>query len=42
MLFVDKFKLINMKRRIKFPEHYKFPKTRRTDFTREEKLLFVL
>ena len=30
-----------MKKRIKFPKHYKFPKTRRTDFTREEMLEII-
>lgn len=30
-----------MKRRIKFPENYHFPKTRRTDFTREEMLEII-
>ena len=30
-----------MKRRIKFPEDYRFPKTRRTDFTRDEILEII-
>ena len=30
-----------MKRRIKFPEDYRFPKTRRTDFTKEEMLEII-
>lgn len=30
-----------MRRRIKFPEHYKYPKTRRTDFTRKEILEII-
>ena len=35
MLFVNKFKLYNM-REIKVDPNWRFPKTRRTDFTKEE------
>ena len=30
-----------MKRRIKFPENYRYSKTRRTDFTKEEELEII-